>query len=118
MLALVLTSLGLYGIIAQTVNRRTYEIGVSRALGAQDRDVAWLVVGQAIVLVLAGIALGLVAALGSARLLRTLLYSVNLADPVVFGVALLALIAVCIVAACMPTWPALRINAATALRYE
>ena len=118
MLALVLTSLGLYGIIAQTVSRRTYEIGVGRALGAQDRDVAWLVVGQAIVLVLAGIALGLVAALGSARLLGTLLYSVNLADPVVFGVAPLALIAVCIVAACVPTWRALRINAATALRYE
>ncbi len=118
MLALVLTSLGLYGIIAQTVSRRTYEIGVRRALGAQDRDVAWIVVGQAIVLVLAGIALGLVAALGSARLLRTLLYSVNLADPVVFGGAPLALIAVCIVAACVPTWRALRINAATALRYE
>ena len=68
--------------------------------------------------VIAGIVLGLVAALGRARLLRTLLYSVNLADPVVFGVAPLALIAVCIVAACVPTWRALRINAAAALRYE
>jgi len=67
--------------------------------------------------VIASIALGLVAALGSARLLRTLLYSVSLADSVVFGVAPLALIAVCIVAA-VPTWRALRINAAAALRYE
>jgi predicted permease len=117
-LALVLTSLGLYGVIAQTVSRRTYEIGVRRALGAQDRDVAWLVVGQAIVLVCAGVALGLIAGLGSARLLRTLLYGVNLADPVVFGVAPLVLMAVSVAAAWLPTWRALRINAATALRYE
>jgi predicted permease len=117
-LALILTSLGLYGIVAQTVNRRTYEIGVRRALGAQDRDIARLVVGQALAVVAIGIAAGLAAGLGSARLMRTLLIAVDAADPLVFGVAPLVLLAVCAAAAWLPTRRAVRISAATALRYE
>ena len=61
-LALILTSLGLYGIIAQTVSGRTYEIGVRRALGARDGDVITLVVRDALVMVIAGVACGLAAA--------------------------------------------------------
>ncbi len=118
LMALALTSLGLYGAVAQTVSRRTYEIGVRRALGAQDGDIAWLVVGDAMGLVLLGIACGLAAGLGSARLLRSLLYGVDLADPMVFGVAPVILMVICVIAAWLPTWRALRINAATALRYE
>jgi hypothetical protein len=74
--ALALTSLGLYGAVAQSVSRRTYEIGIR------------------------------------------LLYGVDLADPIVFGVAPVVLIAVCVLASCVPTWRAIRINAAIALRYE
>ena len=118
LMALALTSLGLYGAVAQSVSRRTYEIGVRRALGAQDRDIAWLVVGHAIVVVALGICGGMVAGAGSARLLRRLLYGVDLADPIVFGVAPVVLIAVCVLASCVPTWRAIRLNAAIALRYE
>jgi ABC-type antimicrobial peptide transport system permease subunit len=117
-IALALTALGLYGVVAQTVAHRTYEIGVRRALGAQDRDVAWLVVGQAMALVVLGIAGGLGAGLGSARVLQRLLYSVDPSDPVVFGLAPLLLIAICAVASSVPTWRAVGISAAAALRYE
>jgi len=118
LLALVLTALGLYGIVAQAVSGRTYEIGVRRALGAEDHDIAWLVIGSAMTLVALGIAAGLGLGFGSARLLRTLLYGVDAADPLVFGVAPLVLLAVCAAAAGLPTWRAIRISAATALRYE
>ena len=116
--ALALTALGLYGVVGQAVAHRTYEIGVRRALGAQDRDVARLVVAHAMGLVILGMAGGLAAGLGSARLLQRLLYGVDPADPVVFGVAPLVLIAVCVLAAWVPTWRAVRINAAAALRCE
>jgi predicted permease len=116
--ALALTALGLYGVVGQAVAHRTYEIGVRRALGAQDRDVARLVMSRAAGLVLAGIAAGLAAGLASARLLQRLLYEVDPADPVVFGVAPLILIAACAIAAWVPAARALRINAAAALRSE
>jgi len=116
--ALALTALGLYGVVGQTVAHRTYEIGVRRALGAQDRDVARLVVAHAMGLVILGIAGGLAAGLGGARLLQRLLYGVDPADPVVFGVAPLVLLLVSVLAAWVPTWRAMRINAASALQCE
>jgi predicted permease len=118
LVALALTALGLYGVVGQTVAQRTYEIGVRRALGAQDHDVAMLVVAHAMGLVILGMAGGLAAGLGSGRLLQRLLYGVDPADPVVFFGAPIVLIAVCVLAACPPTWRALRINAAAALRHE
>ena len=118
LMALALTSLGVYGTIAQAVSRRTYEIGVRRALGARDRDVVQLVVGEATVLVAVGTAIGLAAGFASAPLLRSLLYDVDRSDPIVFGVAPVVLLAVSIVAASIPTWRAICINAAAALRYE
>lgn len=117
-LALILTSLGLYGIIAQTVSGRTYEIGVRRALGARDGDVITLVVRDALVMVIAGVACGLAAAVTGAPLLRAVLYDVNPADPVVFGTAPGVLLAVSAAAAFVPAWRAIRINAATALRHD
>jgi ABC-type antimicrobial peptide transport system permease subunit len=116
--ALALTALGLYGVVAQTVAQRTYEIGVRRALGAQDRDVARLVVARTVGLVMLGMGAGLAAGLGSARLLQRLLYGVDPADPIVFGVAALILLAVSVLAACVPTWRAMRIDAATALKCQ
>jgi predicted permease len=117
-LALILTALGLYGVVAQTVGRRTYEIGVRRALGAQDSDVVWLVMRDATALVGLGLCCGVGLGLGSGHLLRAVLYSVDTADPVVFGIAPLVLVVVCLAAAWVPTWRAVRINTATALRYE
>jgi predicted permease len=116
--ALALTALGLYGVVGQTVAQRTYEIGVRRALGAQDRDVARLVMSQAVGLVVAGIVAGLTAGLASGRLLQRLLYEVDAADPVVFGIAPLILVAACAIAAWVPASRALRIDAAAALRSE
>ena len=116
--ALALTALGLYGVVAQTVAHRTYEIGVRRALGAQDRDVARLVVAREVGLVMLGMAAGLAAGLASARLLQRLLYGVDPADPIVFGAAPIVLLMVCVLAAWVPTWRALRINAAAALRCQ
>ena len=118
LMALALTSLGLYGTVAQAVGRRTYEIGVRRALGARDRDVVRLVVSDAMLLVTSGVGLGLAAGVAAAPLLSRLLYDVDRFDPFAFGVAPLVLLAVCIVASWIPTWRAVRINAATALRYE
>lgn len=118
LMALVLTSLGLYGTIAQTVSRRTYEIGVRRALGARDRDVVLLVIGEAMLLVIAGVGVGVSGGFAAAPLLRNLLYNVDRFDPLVFGLAPLVLLVVCVVASWIPTWRAVRINAATALRYE
>jgi predicted permease len=117
-IGLVLTSLGLYGTISQTVSRRTYEIGVRRALGAENGHVVWLVVRATASLVLIGLTIGVVLGLMGSRLLRTLLYGVEIADPLVFGLAPLVLVIVCVVAAWVPTHRAIRINAATALRYE
>jgi ABC-type antimicrobial peptide transport system permease subunit len=117
-IGLVLTSLGLYGTISQTVSRRTYEIGVRRALGAENGHVVWLVVRATASLVLIGLTMGVVLGLMGSRLLRTLLYGVEIADPLVFGLAPLVLVIVCVVAAWVPTCRAIRINAATALRYE
>jgi len=118
LVALALTSLGLFGTLAQTVNRRTYEIGVRRALGAQNGDVIWLVIRDAIGTVTAGLAVGMAAAMVAFFLLRTLLYNIDAADSLVFGIAPAILLAVSVFAAWMPAYRAVRINAAAALRYE
>jgi putative ABC transport system permease protein len=118
LMALALTALGLYGTVAHSVSRRTYEIGVRRALGARDRDVVALVLSDAMRLVVAGAAAGTAAALLGVPLLRSLLYDVDRFDPVIFGLAPLMLIVVSAVASWIPTWRAVRISAAEALRYE
>jgi predicted permease len=117
-LALLLTSLGLFGAVAQEVGRRAYEIGVRRALGAQDRDVARLVLVETVTLIACGLGTGLVAALAASRPLGAVLYDVNVADPLVFGATPVVLVIVCLAAAWLPASRALRINAATALRHE
>jgi predicted permease len=116
LMALALTSLGLYGTIAYAVSRRTYEIGIRRALGARDRDVLRLVMRDAMLLVATGTSIGLAAGFAGAPLVRSLLHGVDRFDPVVFGVSSLVLFAVCVVASWVPGWRAIRINAAMALR--
>jgi putative ABC transport system permease protein len=118
LVAVLLTSLGLYGTVGYAVSRRTYEIGVRRALGAQDADVARLVVRDAAALVLAGAVCGGLLAIVEARLLQRFLYGANAIDPFAAGLAATVLAIVCIGAAWVPTRRAIRVSAATALRYQ
>jgi hypothetical protein len=118
LMALALTGLGLFGTVAQNVSRRTYEIGVRRALGAQDRSVVVLVVREIVTVVIAGVGCGVVAAIAALPALRTLLYRVDVVDPLVFGTAPAVLVLVAIVAAWVPALRATRIDAAAALRHE
>jgi predicted permease len=118
LVALLLTSVGLYGTMAQTVSRRTYEIGVRRALGAQGRDVVLLVVRETVLLVMCGLTCGVALGVAGSRLLRSLLYGVDATDPLVVGLAPIVLALVSIAACWPPSSRAVRIDPARALQYE
>ncbi len=117
-LALVLASMGVYGVMAYTVNQRTRELGIRMALGAQTHQVLALVLQQGMTLAAIGLGIGLLLALGCTRLLGALLYGVNPSDPVVFcGVT--AILAVAAFAACyFPARRAVKIDPVVALRFE
>lgn len=118
MLALLLSCLGLYGILSYTVAQRTNEIGIRMALGAARRDVLWLVLRDALRLVLIGIALGVPAALAAGRLVASQLYGISAADPVVIGLAPMALLVIAAVASYLPARRATRVDPLVALRFE
>jgi predicted permease len=117
-LALVLAAVGVYGVMAYAVSRRTQEIGVRLALGAPARRVLALVVGQGLRLAAAGVVLGLVAAAATTRLMRALLYEVSPTDPLTFAALALGLLAVSALASYLPARRATRIDPMTALRSE
>ncbi|MBA2743277.1 MAG: ABC transporter permease [Chthoniobacterales bacterium] len=118
MLALVLASMGVYGVMAYSVSQRTRELGIRMALGAQAHQVLGLVVRQGMTLAVIGLCIGLLAAVGSTRLVAALLYGVNPNDPIVFaGVTLL--LALAAFAACyLPARRALKIDPVVALRFD
>ena len=118
LLALLLACIGLYGLLSYEVSRRTREIGIRMALGAERRGVLKLVVGQGIVLAISGAMVGIAVALGLTRYLKSMLYDIHANDPVtIVGVAiLLALVAV--VACYIPARRATRVDPMVALRYE
>jgi len=118
LLALLLSCLGLYGILSYAVEQRTKEIGVRMALGADRRDVLLLVLSDALRLVLLGAALGIPAALAASRLVASQLYGISAADPVAIGLATLALLGVAAVAGYLPARRATRVDPLTALRYD
>jgi ABC-type antimicrobial peptide transport system permease subunit len=116
LLALGLASIGLYGIIAYSVNRRKREIGVRMALGAAQRSVLLLIMREGMLLVAAGIAIGLVAALGAGRLLARMLYGVSASDPISVAGAASVLLSVALVACYLPARAASRLDPLAALR--
>jgi predicted permease len=117
-LALILAAIGIYGVVAYSVALRTQEIGIRMALGAQRQDVLRLVLGQGARIAFFGVAIGLAAAAALARLLSSLLFSVSASDPITFTAVAVLLIAVALLACCIPARRALRVDPIIALRYE
>lgn len=117
-LALFLTCVGLYGLIAYSVTRRTHEIGIRMALGAQRRQVFGLVLSRGMILTFIGIGVGSVAALGLTRLMASLLYGVKPTDPLTFIVVSLILVAVALLACYIPARRATKVDPIVALRNE
>lgn len=90
LVALLLAAIGIYGVIAYSVTQRTQELGIRRALGAQQTDILWLVIAQGLGLTLAGIAIGIAGSLAPTRLMKDLLFQVSPTDPATFcGIATL-----------------------------
>jgi putative ABC transport system permease protein len=116
--ALVLALIGVYGVISYSVERRTHEIGIRRALGAQAGDVLSLVLNQAMTLVAIGIALGVLGALALTRVLTTLLFEVRPTDPGTFAVVAVLLAGVAFVAGYLPGRRAMRVDPTDALKAE
>ncbi|HEY6212842.1 MAG TPA: ABC transporter permease [Vicinamibacterales bacterium] len=117
-LAVFLSAIGLYGVLASTVSQRTREIAIRMALGAESGDVARLVVRQGAVLALAGTGIGVVVALMSARALSSFLYGVSLYDPLTVVATCVGLIGIALVASYLPARRAMRVDPMVALRYE
>jgi len=116
--ATLIATCGIYGLMAYAVTQRRHEIGVRMALGAERRDVLWLVLTRALRIVVAGVIAGIAGAVGVTRVLQRFLFGVTPTDPIAFTVVTLLLIAVGLMAAWLPARRATRIDPCAALRAE
>jgi putative ABC transport system permease protein len=118
LLASLLAAVGLYGVMAYVVARRTREIGIRMALGATQKNVAWMILREIIGMLAVGLCVGLVAAYGIGRVIESLLFGVKASDPIVFLIAAGLLVAVALLAGWLPSRKAANVDPMVALRYE
>ena len=117
-LALTLASVGLYGVLSHSVSRRTREIAVRLAMGAERDHTVWLILRQALVLVAVGLSIGIAAALAGIRMLRNFVAELGPADPTIFLIPAVVIVVASLVACTVPAYRITRLEPMEALRHE
>jgi ABC-type antimicrobial peptide transport system permease subunit len=117
-LVLILVCIGLYGVLSYNVASRTREIGLRMALGALRWDVMWMIMRQAWLVLVLGLAVGIPAGVAATHLFKAMLFGVDKSDPFSIATAILALIAICVTAAIVPVRRATHVDPMVALRHE